>query len=94
MLCMFYCIPVNEPDDNQSTVSFVRHPMLSGIVPSRDVYCIRIDCRFLSCPMVVGRAPLILKLNTNSLDNLDIEHMVVGMEPRVYIRIYIIIMHK
>jgi hypothetical protein len=51
-------IPVNELEDNQSLVSFVRLPMLVGIVPWRHVDSIYNDCRLLSRPIVVGRAPL------------------------------------
>jgi hypothetical protein len=79
-----YAIPVNEVEDNLSIVSFVRHPMLGGIVPWRHVDSIYIDCRLLSCPMVVGRAPLSLRLLKYSDDKLDIDHKVVGMGPRKY----------
>jgi hypothetical protein len=51
-------IPVNGLEDNQSIESLLRHPMLVGIVPWRDVESIYNDCRLLSCPIVVGRAPL------------------------------------
>jgi hypothetical protein len=76
---------VNGVEDNHSIVSFVRHPMLDGIVPWRDVDSIYIDSRLLSCPMDVGRAPLSATLNKYSDDKLDIDPKVVGMEPRKYI---------
>jgi hypothetical protein len=72
---------VNELEDNESLVSLVRHPMLSGIVPWRHVKSIYNDCRLLSCPMDVGRALLSLILDKCRLDKLDIEPIVVGMEP-------------
>jgi hypothetical protein len=58
-------------------------------VPSRDVKPIYIDCRLLSCPMVVGRVPSRLALYKYKIDKLDIEPMVVGMEPRKYTYIMI-----
>jgi hypothetical protein len=76
-------VPVNELHDNVSLTSFVRHPMLGGIVPWTHVDSTRNDCRLLSCPIVVGRAPLRLTLYTTRLDKLDIEPIVVGMEPRI-----------
>jgi hypothetical protein len=79
-----YAIPVNKVEDNLSIVSFARHPMLGGIVPWRHVNSIYIDCRLLSCPMVVGRAPLSATSNKCSDDKLDIDHKVVGMVPRRY----------
>jgi hypothetical protein len=75
---------VNEVKDNLSIVSFVRHPMLGGIVPWRDVDSIYIDCRLLSCPMDEGRAPLSLRLLKYSNDKLDIDPKASGMEPRKY----------
>jgi hypothetical protein len=74
-------IPANELEDNLSNVSFIRHPMLVGIVPWRHVNCIYIYRRLFSCPMVVGKAPLKLTLCISRLDKLDIEPMVLGIEP-------------
>jgi hypothetical protein len=55
--------------------------MLDGIVPLKHVYTIYNDCRLLSSPMVVGRAPLRLTKDIDRIDNLDKEPMVVGTEP-------------
>jgi hypothetical protein len=64
-------------------LSFVRHPMVVGIVPWKDVYCMFKNCRLLSCPMAVGRAPLKLTNDIYRLDKLDIDPIVVGMEPKI-----------
>jgi hypothetical protein len=80
-----YAIPVNEDEDNLSIVSFVRHPMLDGIVPWRNVDSIYIDCRLLSCPMDQGRVPVSLRLLKYSNDKLDIDPKASGMEPSIYI---------
>jgi hypothetical protein len=58
--------------------------MLLGRVPWRDVDSIYSDCRLLSRPIYVGRAPLSLTLYTYRLDKLVIESMVVGMEPKMW----------
>jgi hypothetical protein len=79
-----YAIPETGVEDNLSIVSFVRHPMLDGIVPWRDVDSIYIDSRLLSCPMVVGRVPLSLRLLKYSNNKLDIDPKASGMEPRKY----------
>jgi hypothetical protein len=78
-------VPVNEDISSESLVSFVRHPMLVGIVPCKYVYSIYKDCRLLSRPMVVGRAPLRLTNDIYRLDKLDIEPIAVGIDPRAYI---------
>jgi hypothetical protein len=61
--------------------------MLGGIVLLRDIYSRANDCRLLSCTMLVGRVPLSLALNKCRMDKLDIEPIVVGMVPRMYIYI-------
>jgi hypothetical protein len=81
-------IPVNELEDNPRLVSFVRHPILNGIVPCKDVEYIYNDCRLLSCPIVVGRVPMRLTACICRIDKLDIEPIVVGMEPGIYIHIH------
>jgi hypothetical protein len=77
-------VPVNELIDSQSIESILRHPMLLGRVPWRDVESIYNNRRLLSLPMVVGRAPFSLTLDIFRIDKLDIEPMVVGMEPKIW----------
>jgi hypothetical protein len=54
-----YAIPVNEVKDNLSIVSFVRHPMLDGIVPWRDVDCKYSDDKLGIDHKASGREPRI-----------------------------------
>jgi hypothetical protein len=63
--------------------------MLVGIVPWRHVDSINNDCRLLSRPMVVGRAPLMVIFRKCKIDKFDREPIVEGMEPRIYTCIYV-----
>jgi hypothetical protein len=72
---------VNELEDNIRIVSFVKLPMLVGIVPWRHVDSIYNDCRLFSCPIVVGRAPLKPTKDIYRVIKFVIEPMVVGMGP-------------
>jgi hypothetical protein len=54
-----YAIPETGVEDNHSVVSFVRHPMLGGMVPWRDVDCKCSDDKLDIDPKASGREPRI-----------------------------------